>query len=249
LEQDPLGFAGGTDNLYCYVANGPVNHTDPSGEVLWLAGWDSDKVWNALSRDEQRQWETLANEGWKIATGTSGNTVYVSKSLINISGYIDVDVKDSEWIALLKSGGDVQWKNGEWGVDFDNQVIYIDANRSTTAAATLKMIMGLLANKKNGKEFQTTMWGNLALGQSVVGVEEALQCENLTWKQKRVLLQLYRLDWTQAIAVVKALKGLYGEQGVELLSLKTIIGYLSEAKDIKDNAARLEELRKVLESK
>ncbi len=31
LSQDPLGFGGGDYNLYRYVANNPINHTDPSG--------------------------------------------------------------------------------------------------------------------------------------------------------------------------------------------------------------------------
>jgi RHS repeat-associated protein len=31
MAQDPLSFAGGTDNLYGYVGNNPTNYTDPSG--------------------------------------------------------------------------------------------------------------------------------------------------------------------------------------------------------------------------
>ena len=31
ISQDPIGFAGGDENLYRYVGNGPTNATDPSG--------------------------------------------------------------------------------------------------------------------------------------------------------------------------------------------------------------------------
>jgi uncharacterized protein RhaS with RHS repeats len=33
MEQDPIGFAGGTDNLYGYTSNDPTNATDPTGLV------------------------------------------------------------------------------------------------------------------------------------------------------------------------------------------------------------------------
>jgi RHS repeat-associated protein len=46
ISQDPIGFGGGTTNLYSYTANSPTNLTDPSGkgpELLLLAegppGW------------------------------------------------------------------------------------------------------------------------------------------------------------------------------------------------------------------
>ncbi len=39
VSQDPIGFAGGSPNLYAYVANDPINLPDPVG--LWTAavGW------------------------------------------------------------------------------------------------------------------------------------------------------------------------------------------------------------------
>jgi len=37
IEKDPIGFAGGDTNLYRYVANNPVNWTDPSGLQWWVA--------------------------------------------------------------------------------------------------------------------------------------------------------------------------------------------------------------------
>jgi hypothetical protein len=36
LTPDPAGFGGGDANLYRYVANDPVNHTDPSGRWLFM---------------------------------------------------------------------------------------------------------------------------------------------------------------------------------------------------------------------
>ncbi|MBA3241725.1 MAG: Ig-like domain-containing protein [Acidobacteria bacterium] len=35
ISEDPIGFAGGDENLYAYVGNDPVNHTDPSGLSAW----------------------------------------------------------------------------------------------------------------------------------------------------------------------------------------------------------------------
>ncbi len=37
ISEDPIGFAGGDVNLYCYVWNNPLTYKDPYG--LW-AGWD-----------------------------------------------------------------------------------------------------------------------------------------------------------------------------------------------------------------
>jgi len=34
ISEDPIGFAGGSTNLYAYVGNSPTNRTDPSG-LLW----------------------------------------------------------------------------------------------------------------------------------------------------------------------------------------------------------------------
>ena len=34
ISGDPIGFAGGDTNLYAYVGNSPLNHTDPSGLIL-----------------------------------------------------------------------------------------------------------------------------------------------------------------------------------------------------------------------
>jgi RHS repeat-associated protein len=35
--RDPIGFEGGSANLYAYVQNDPVNHVDPTGELVWFA--------------------------------------------------------------------------------------------------------------------------------------------------------------------------------------------------------------------
>ena len=33
ISEDPLGFGGGDANLYAYVGNGPMDHTDPNGNI------------------------------------------------------------------------------------------------------------------------------------------------------------------------------------------------------------------------
>lgn len=41
ISEDPIGFAGGSANLYAYVGNSPTNFRDPSGLVAWFALLDS----------------------------------------------------------------------------------------------------------------------------------------------------------------------------------------------------------------
>jgi RHS repeat-associated protein len=45
LSEDPIGFDGGDVNLYAYVANDPLNYTDPTGQFL-LAGCASGALTN-----------------------------------------------------------------------------------------------------------------------------------------------------------------------------------------------------------
>jgi RHS repeat-associated protein len=48
ISQDPIGIGGGDVNLYAYVANDPINLTDPSG-LTWTSNWNY--FWNwALGR-------------------------------------------------------------------------------------------------------------------------------------------------------------------------------------------------------
>ncbi|MEA1950665.1 MAG: RHS repeat-associated core domain-containing protein [Planctomycetota bacterium] len=44
LSEDPIGFAGGDENLYRYVANDPGNGIDPCG--LWEWPWSDNASWN-----------------------------------------------------------------------------------------------------------------------------------------------------------------------------------------------------------
>jgi uncharacterized protein RhaS with RHS repeats len=48
LSEDPSGFDGGDPNLYRYVGNDPVNHTDPNG--LFQAGKVRAKLSNSRYR-------------------------------------------------------------------------------------------------------------------------------------------------------------------------------------------------------
>src|SRR5207249_794007 len=41
INQDPIGFKGGSDNLYEYVGNNSINDTDPTGtKSFWKRLWD-----------------------------------------------------------------------------------------------------------------------------------------------------------------------------------------------------------------
>jgi len=39
ISQDPIGFSSGTDNLYGYTGDDPVNATDPSGNTIYFPAW------------------------------------------------------------------------------------------------------------------------------------------------------------------------------------------------------------------
>src|SRR4030095_17258157 len=45
ISEDPIDFEGGDINLYAYVANAPLDNTDPTGEFL-LAGCASGALTN-----------------------------------------------------------------------------------------------------------------------------------------------------------------------------------------------------------
>jgi len=51
INQDPMQFAAGVSNLYCYVGNDPTNAIDPSGlrklfGQEWVWPWDPNASWN-----------------------------------------------------------------------------------------------------------------------------------------------------------------------------------------------------------
>ena len=48
LSQDPIGFAAGCTNLYCYCGNGPIDGVDPSG-MLYVNIWNPTDGWGHAS--------------------------------------------------------------------------------------------------------------------------------------------------------------------------------------------------------
>jgi hypothetical protein len=68
LEEDPIGFQAGDDNLYRYAGNNPTNKTDSSGlepldDRWWFARW-KEKHWES---DGQRRVATLSAAEMKQA--------------------------------------------------------------------------------------------------------------------------------------------------------------------------------------
>jgi RHS repeat-associated protein len=77
IAEDPLEYAGGDPNLHGYVANGPTNFTDPSGEIapwgaacLAGAGWDA--AWYGATH---RRKSTLAGVFGAAARGCGAGLV------------------------------------------------------------------------------------------------------------------------------------------------------------------------------
>jgi len=59
MQNDPIGNNGGSLNWYLYVANNPVNWTDPTGEWIWWGlwggpNWTGGQVgnWNTINRSK-----------------------------------------------------------------------------------------------------------------------------------------------------------------------------------------------------
>src|SRR5262249_37911476 len=61
LQQDPIGYAGGSPNLYRYERNDPVGVLDPNG----LKGWEPKGTWDEyFTEADKARWCRLYKAGW-----------------------------------------------------------------------------------------------------------------------------------------------------------------------------------------
>jgi RHS repeat-associated protein len=144
--QDPA--AQGT-NLYEFAANDPTNVTDPTGE-----GWEPASSWTYLTKEQQAAWEKLYAKGWRLKGSEyrewSGiiyaNVIPYAGVGFSWTHNISLDVTDKEMLKLLVAGYDVQWRTGDWAVNFTQKRIWIDASRDKTAAKLIGPLLIALAD-------------------------------------------------------------------------------------------------------
>jgi RHS repeat-associated protein len=65
ISEDPLGFGGGDLNLYAYVGNGPVNHSDPMGTSAFYIHW-----WETYNAAVAVGWPV--SDAWDLARAVAG---------------------------------------------------------------------------------------------------------------------------------------------------------------------------------
>ncbi len=70
LSTDPAGFTAGDENLYRYVGNSPVDHTDPTGESACSASGQGDDK-GSMTWDQAMQIAQQAKADLDIANGTA----------------------------------------------------------------------------------------------------------------------------------------------------------------------------------
>ncbi len=89
---DPIGFAGGTANLYAYAGNDPVNHTDPSG---LLTPAQCEKIQEILDFEKKHgTWETarkFSNTPGSYAGQTPMGDAFDNQPVETAEGTMDLD--------------------------------------------------------------------------------------------------------------------------------------------------------------
>ena len=121
ISEDPIGFAGGDVNLYGYVWQNPLTHTDPSGLDGWgndLADWLDPRIETARAFYEPDadaiDWNTGVNFGANVAHGFAdmfrvgsaiGNVAYgPPDNGYGIAANILIDVTRATGIFVLVGG-------------------------------------------------------------------------------------------------------------------------------------------------
>jgi RHS repeat-associated protein len=98
ISEDPIGFSGSGPNLYGYVANNPIDLTDPSG-LTWGSNWKYFWDW-ALGRGKKdRNYGPQDQETWELMFSPGAERVRDAfyKSTCNGARGVDYGTYEAYW--------------------------------------------------------------------------------------------------------------------------------------------------------
>ncbi|MEX2555098.1 MAG: RHS repeat-associated core domain-containing protein [Actinomycetota bacterium] len=103
ISEDPLEFAGGSANLYAYVANSPFNLTDPFGTNPF------GDLWSGIKSLASKAWSWIADHAWEIAVGVTFVAICVAASAtcagLVLRGISLLSPRAASWLMGARAAG------------------------------------------------------------------------------------------------------------------------------------------------
>jgi len=72
ISEDPIGFEGGTVNLYEYAKDNPLRHKDPMGLAIWICNRDAEGLVGSVGGNHAYVWDDRPGGGSCGMRGSSG---------------------------------------------------------------------------------------------------------------------------------------------------------------------------------